>query len=124
MSVNYDEIARDLYALGSWTMMGLLIAVLAILRNTSLILEVIIALGIGFIISSMFNPDDRIVRLIIGLTAVALLGGTLRWMIIAAIIGIAAVTMSKRYLETKDVWRSAIVGVLVQGLALFFSSFI
>ena len=116
--INYEEVARDLYALGSWTVVGILIAVLAYLRNTSLIIEVIIALGIAFVATVLFNPDERIVRMIIILTTVGLLAGTTRGWIIVVIIGTAALTMSARSLKRRDVWRSALVGVLVQGLAL------
>ena len=116
--INYDEIARDLYALGSWTIVAILIAALAFLRNTSLIIEVFIALAIGFILTALFNADERIVRMIIVLSAVALLTGTLRGTIITLIIGITALFMISRYLDRTDVARSALIGVLVQGLAL------
>ena len=122
--INYEEVARDLYALGSWTVVGILIATLAYLRNTGLIIEVIVALGIAFIVNALFNADERIVRLIIVLTAVGLLAGTMRGWIIVAIIGLAALTMSARYLDRNDVARSSLIGALVQGLALFVVSFI
>jgi hypothetical protein len=122
--INYEEVARDLYALGSWPIVGILIATLAFLRNTSLIIEVIIALGIAFIITTLLNPDERIVRMIIVLTTVGLLAGTVRGWIITAIIAAAALTLSARYLNRYDVTRSALIGVLVQGLAFFVVSFI
>ena len=122
--INYEEVARDLYALGSWTIVGILITTLAFLRNTSLIIEVLIALGIAFIITALLNPDERIVRMIIVLTATGLLAGTMRGWIIIAIIGLAALTMSARSLKRENVWRSALIGVLVQGLAFFVVSFI
>lgn len=124
MNLNYDEIARDLYALGSWAIMMILLVILSLLRNSTLIVEVLIALALAFILSGLFNPDDRIVRLVIFLTSVALLGNTARWIIAALSIGVLALVMTERYLDKPDVWRSAFIGVLVQGLALFFSSFI
>jgi hypothetical protein len=122
--LNYEEVARDLYALGSWTIVAILIAALALLRNTNLLIEVIIALGFAFILNGLFNADERIVRLIIVLTAVGLLAGTVRGWIITAIVGLAALVMAYRYLDRRDVSRSTLVGILVQGLALFAASFI
>jgi hypothetical protein len=122
--INYDEVARDLYALGSWTIVAILIAALAYLRNTTLILEVIIALGFALILTGLFNADERIVRLVIVLTTMGLLAGTTRVWIITAIVGAAALVMAYRYLDRHDVTRSTLIGVLVQGLALFAASFI
>lgn len=116
--INYEEIARDLYALGSYAMLVLLIGLLIVMRDSTLIIEVVIAVALAFVIGALFHPDERIVRLVIWLTALALLGGTIKAYVIAALVGTAALVMTARYLERPDVWRSALIGGLVQALAL------
>lgn len=122
--INYEEIARDLYALGSYAMLAILVALLAIMRDTTLIIEVIIAIAIAFVLGALFHPDERIVRLIVFLTTLALLGGTIKAYVIAVIVGVAALVMAGRYLERPDVLRSALIGGLVQALALILVSFV
>lgn len=114
------EIARDLMALGGTPFLILVLVRVFMVNNYREVFNIFLAVVLVFTVSLIYkNIDYHAAILPILVIFTSIFYNDIIYTIFAVLVGIAAIVMMGLYLEKKNLFRSAVLGIICSTISYF-----